>query len=305
LNIRAFFFVALLSFFFGSSMIASRFGVGQFNPITFNGLRMVIASVGFATIYIFKIGNSTWPRGSELWRHSILIGILGTALPMTATVASMRYQSSGLTSILLTTAPAVTVIIAHFFLTDEKMNSKKWAGILVALSGALLLILKRESGLPEISKANPLGYGLAILAILGISFSTVYSRKYMRTLKTIDVTGIRILTSGIILAPMIIIFKNNFENISVMGWIALLYAAFFGAFLGFLLDFYNVKQFGATTAAMVAYLIPIVTSLGGVLVLGETITSPMFFGVCLVITGVWIININQKRIRTDSYPPHP
>jgi drug/metabolite transporter (DMT)-like permease len=57
-----------------------------------------------------------------------------------------------------------------------------------------------------------------------------------------------------------------------------------------LLAFYNIKHFGATAAAMTAYIIPIFAGIGGALLLDEQITSMMLVGMALIMTGIAIIN---------------
>ena len=41
---------------------------------------------------------------------------------MTLTMSSLIYQSSGMTALLLTNTPAIVVLMAHFFLPDERLN---------------------------------------------------------------------------------------------------------------------------------------------------------------------------------------
>ena len=72
--------------------------------------------------------------------------------------------------------------------------------------------------------------------------------------------------------------------------LALIYAAIFGTFLGMLLSLYNIQRFGATAAVMSAYVIPVVATLTGVLLLGEQITSGMVGGMILISVGVWLLN---------------
>ena len=51
----------------------------------------------------------------------------------------------------------------------------------------------------------------------------------------------------------------------------------------------SVHRFGATTAAMTQYVVPVVAGIGGVLLLGEHITFVMLVGVSLIIGGITII----------------
>jgi drug/metabolite transporter (DMT)-like permease len=284
-------------------MVASRYSTEMFNPVIFNGLRLTLASIGFALVYLFRIGQRGWPKGRKLWQHSALIGIIGTAIPMTAVVSSFRFQSSGFTSLLLTVTPAITVIMAHFFLIGERLTSYKWIGIALALGGALMLILRGENGLTGMNQAVPVGYILVFIAVICISLTTIYTRKYMQDFNALDVAGIRIFISAIVMMPFsVLIFRNNLTQIGILGWASLGYATIFGTFLGFMVEFSNIKRFGATSAVMVSYLIPIITSFSGAVLLGEQITMVMFIGMGLIFAGIKLINASTG-VRSHNFVP--
>jgi drug/metabolite transporter (DMT)-like permease len=290
LTVEAYPYIIFLGFLWGSTLVASRFSVGQFNPTTYIGLRLMLAGLGHATIYLFS-RQRQWPTDKQLWRHTILLGVLGTAIPMTAIVSSLQYLSSGLASIMLTTNPALTVLFAHFFLTDESLSRRKLAGVGLALSGAVLLALNGESGLIE--EANPLGYILIFIAMICGSSMTVYARKYMSSFDAFDVASIRMFVASLVVMPLSLLFFGfDLQQVTQTGYLALAYAALIGTFFGMMLSFYNIKRFGATAAAMTSYIMPIVAGIGGWLVLGERITAVMVVGVILIIAG--IATLNQK-----------
>ena len=180
----------------------SRFSVGQFEPTTYIGLRLVLSSLGFAVIYGLRIGNRSWPRDRQLWKHATLMGIFGTAFPMTGIVASLQYLSSGLTSILITVNPAITVLLAHFFLSDERLTRRKVFGVLLALSGAVLLAAMGETGLVDIEPGSPIGYLLVFGAIIFASVGNIYTRKYMQNMDVSDVTSVRLFIATLVVMPL-------------------------------------------------------------------------------------------------------
>ena len=286
-------YIVLLGFFFGSTLVASRFSVGQFEPTTYIGLRLTMAGLGHAAIYAVS-RRRHWPTDRRLWKHAIVLGVLGTAVPMTFIVSSLQYQSSGITSLLITTSPAITVLMAHFFLTDEQLDGKKISGVVLALGGAALLALRGESGLPDVTQSSPIGYGLVLTAMLFGSGATIYARKYMSDLNAFDVGSIRMVAAATVVLPLSILFVGfDLTAVTGQGYIALGYAALVGTFAGMLLAFYNIKQFGATASAMTAYIIPIFAGIGGALLLNEHITTFMLLGMSLIMTGIALIN--QKR----------
>ena len=290
MSVEALPYVVLLAFFFGTSLIASRFSVGQFEPLAFIGLRLTLAGLGSVAIYTMA-RRRRWPRDLRLWRHAVLLGIFGTALPMTAVMTALQHQSGGITALLITASPAVTVLLAHFFLPDEALTRLKAIGVLCALGGAALLAAQGESGLADNSEGSSIGYILVLIAMVASSVMTIYARRFMQDLDAFDVASVRMWAAALLIMPLsLLLFGLDLEGVDGWGYFALIYSAVFGTFAGFLLAFYNIKRFGATAAAMTSYVIPLITGSGGVLLLGETITPVMIVGMFVIVSGVALIN---------------
>jgi drug/metabolite transporter (DMT)-like permease len=292
---RAIPYVLLQGFLFGSTLIASRFSVGQFHPLLYIGLRLVISSVGYAAVYL--IGRRSWPRERRLWTHGAVLGVLGTAAPVTFIVSSLQYQSSGVTSTLITLGPAITVVLAHFALKDEDLNRRKVLGVALALSGGVLLALRGETGLPDVGQANPVGYVLVLLAVLSASSATIFARKYMKDMDEFDVASVRIFSAAVVVLPFTLLIAGlDFSGVDVRGYFALGYASLIGTFLGMMVAFVVVNRFGATASAMTVYVIPAVAGVGGVLLLDEQITLGLVLGMVLIAGGILLINREPPRM---------
>jgi len=296
-------YVILLGVLFGSTLVVSRFSVGQFQPLTYVGLRLSLAGACHAGIY-FLSSRRQWPRGRLLWRRSAVLGIFATAIPMTSIVSSLQFQSSGVTSVLITTGPALTVLMAHFLLPDEAMTRRKALGVFLALTGAFILAARGESGLPDVERASPLGYVLVLGAVVSASASTIYARKYMLDLDTFDVASVRMWVAALVVMPLSTILVGiNLRQVNLQGYEALLYAAFVGTFAGMMLAFYNIQRFGATASAVTGYIIPLVATVGGVLLLDETITAGMILGMAFIVGGVAIINQRARDVPQQASTP--
>ena len=290
MNPQAYPSILLLGLLFGTTLLASRFSVGQYHPLTYLGLRLVIASLGFIVAYVFRITNRRWPRDRRLWKHAVVLGVF-TSITMTGIVASMVYLSSGMASIMITAGPAFTVILANFFLEDEPLSWRKGVGVALAISGATLLVVLGETGLPDVRAANPLGYALVLTGILVASIMVIYIRMYMQDLDSYDVTSARMIVAALIVMPISLLLVGfDLSGVNRAGYLVLLYAAIVGTIFAFLLQFYNIQRFGATASVMVAYVIPVVATIGGALFLGEQITMGMLAGLVLIAIGVWQIN---------------
>lgn len=281
--------IVILGVLWGTNLVVARLGIGQFDAVLFVGLRLALASLGFVLGYL--VMKRRLPKDRQFWRHAVMLGIFGTALPMTVTISSLQFQSSGVAALLLTATPAIVVLMAHFMLPDEKLNRYKGAGILLALGGALLLILRRESGLPDVSTANPIGYLLILSGMLSESRMAIYVRKHMQNLDPFDVTSVRLGTAALLVLPLALLWRGaDFSQVTTVGVTALIFTAMVGALGGQLMSFYVTKRFGALAFSMTSYIIPLVAAITGVILLNEVITSGMTAGMLLIGLGITLIN---------------
>ena len=293
-------YISLLAGFWGTTLVVSRFSVGQFAPLTYVALRILIAALCYIPIYAIS-RKRRLPRGRELWRQGIILGIFSTAVPMMLIVSSLQYQSSGVTSLILTVLPALTVLLAHFLLTDERLSLRKIIGVTLAFSGAALLIIMGESGLPDVTKANPTGYILVLAAVVLASYMVIYTRKNMQNLDSFDISSVRMWSAAVVMLPLSYLVAGfDLSRVNAQGVAAVLYAGLIGTFAGMLLDFYNIKRFGATASAMVSILIPIVAIVTGALLLGEAITPGMLLAMALILGGVWILNTGRQVASSEE-----
>lgn len=282
---------------YGGTVLASRFAVGQFAPTTYVGVRLFLAGMAHAVVYLFALKGRRWPRGKEIWWKSVILAVFGTAIPMNFLVTSLQFQSSGVTAMLITLNPAITVVLAHYFLDDEHLSIRKILGVALALSGALLMLALGESGLPDVSKVNPLGYLLVFTGMLSSSASMIFARRWMQKLDSFDVSSIRLWVAGVIVIPLSLLVAGfDLSAVNQQGYFALGWASLAGTFAASLLSFYLIKKYGATPTALTAYVTPVVASIGGALLLNEQITWGIVAGMLLIIAGITFINRKPKTL---------
>ena len=215
---------------------------------------------------------------------------------MTSFILSLQYQSSGVASIYVTAAPAIIVVVAHFFLPDEKLTRLKGLGVLLALAGSLFLVLSGESGLADVSRANPLGFILVVFGLLVESGNTVLVRRRMQGMDGQQVTAIRLLT-GALIVFVLALFVGDFDlrEVTAAGYFSLFYAALIGALAGQFTAFYIQRRFGATAFSLTSYLIPVVAIIAGVFFLDELFTWAMLIGILMIGAGIYLINRRQPE----------
>jgi drug/metabolite transporter (DMT)-like permease len=169
-------------------------------------------------------------------------------------------------------------------------------GLLLALGGAILLAVLGETGLSNV-EGSLLGYLLILVAMLFTSTMTIYTRKFVQGFDSIDISSVRMLAAAFVVMPLSLIFVGfDLSQVNFQGFWALIYASIFGTFLGMLVSLYNIQKFGATASVMAAYIIPIVATLAGAILLNEQITPAMLGGMAIIFLGVGLINWGSKSL---------
>jgi drug/metabolite transporter (DMT)-like permease len=292
MSLKALPFVALNAFLFGSTLVASRFSVGNFPPLVYLSFRLVIASGAFLLVFWLRPG-AHFPLDGGLWLRAGVVGVFGTALNLVMNVSALQYLSSGVVSVLLALSPAVTVLWAHFLLPEERLHGWQWLGLVLAFGGASVLALAGETGIPDVTQADPRGYLMVGTAVLSNSIMAIYMRKMLKNDDSTQVASIRIFTAAMVLIPLTLIaVPYDPVPVSPLVGSVVVWAGIVGTFGGFFVQLYTIQNFGAVPGSMVTYLIPVVAGTGGVLLLGEEFTLTMLTGVAIIISGIALV---QRR----------
>lgn len=291
--------VLLTGALLGSTLVVTRFSLGQFETQAYVALRLTGGALAFLVGYVvFRL--RPWPRDPGLWLRAGIYGLIGTALTMTGFTQSLRYQSSGITSLLTTLSPVETALLAHFFLRGERLTRQRLLGGLVAFAGAGLLLLRGETGLAELAQADWRGYAWALLGVTSNSVGLVYARRWLSVEDPFVVTSVRILTGALVIGLLTASTVGyDLSAVRISGVLALCYAAVAGTFLAFLLYLTIVQRFSATVASQTEYIVPLIASSLGVILLGERVTPTMLLGMLIIFAGLAIFDRAGRRQKVE------
>lgn len=286
--------VVLIGGLLGSTLVVTRFSLGQFETQTYVALRLAVAGLIFLAGYALRLYR--WPRNPGLWLRAGIYGIIGTAITMSSFTQSLRYQSSGVTSLLVTLSPVETALLAHFFLKNERITRTRIIGALIAFCGVGLLLARGESGLAEMARADWRGYAWAMLGVLSNSIGLVYARRWLNNEDAYVVTSIRILIGALVIGLLTVLSGGiHLEAVRWSGVLAVIYAGGAGTFLAFLFYLIAVQRHGATTASQSEYIVPLFAAGLGVAALGEKVTPAMLLGMLVIFLGLAVFNRSEQK----------
>ena len=272
----------------GGSFLFNAILVAELPVITIVAIRVTVAALalwGFARVTRRKI-----PTTPQVWGALLILGVLNNAIPFSLIVQGQTQITSGLASILNATTPLFTILVAGFFLTDERFSILRVLGVIVGFSGVILMVGPEALG----------GLGAdfwaqlcALGAALSYGFASVFGRRF-RELKVDPVmvaTG-QVTMSSLVLWPIAIwidgpqdILGLSFNAAASMFGLAVLCTSF-----AYIVYFLILERAGATNISLVTFLVPISAIILGVLVLGETIFVKEIIGMTLIGLGLAIID---------------
>ena len=288
MNFHVWVMLIVLSILWGTSFIFTEIALEDFRPLTIAMLR-VSGAASALWIYLLIIGAEI-PRSLRIWGAFLIMGIVNNAIPFAAIMFAQTLISASLASILNSTAPLFTVVLAGILLSDERITTSRIFAVILGFIGVVVMI-----GPPAL-----LGIGADVLAqcaVLGASVSYAFSAVFARRFKAMglqpSVLAVGMLTmSSLCLAPIAIFFDRPFtlnapgiSSIAAAAGVALLSTA-----LAYILYFRILAAAGATNLLLVTFLIPVSAILLGVNFLGESLSLSQIVGMFLIGLGLAVMD---------------
>lgn len=288
MNLAEWVILILLSILWGGSFFFVGVAVKELPPLTIVSLRVGFASLALLAVVHFS--SHKLPRKREIWVAFLGMSLLNNVIPFNLMVWGQTHIASGLASILNATTPLFTVITAHIFTRDEKMNAKKMFGVAIGLAGVVIMI--GYEALKEID-SSIFGQFAVLGAALFYSLAGIYGRRFRRhdVNPIVTATG-QVTVSAVILIPIALLIEKPFTlaDPGLEVWSAVIGLAVLSTALAYILYFRVLATAGATNVLLVTLLIPISAILLGISFLEEQIELKHLIGMGLISIGLLSID---------------
>ena len=279
----------------GGAFVLTEMVLETIPPISYTMLRNIITAVALVAILYARNGRlQTTPRA---WLTYFVIGFFNNALPFTLVNWGQLTIDSGLASILVSTMPFFTLLLAHFFTDDERLTPPKLLGIGLGLLGIVVLIGPNAlSGLGGSLAGQLMVTGAAVSYAIGAILSRSYLRASRQRAVPPQLRALEIVTGQYAAtAVLLILLAFTVEDPlalhpSLRSITALLISALPVSLTAVLVYYYLIDAIGASFSALSIYIIPIAGVLMGALLLGEPITLQVIASLVLILLGVAIVN---------------
>ncbi|MEZ4768444.1 MAG: DMT family transporter [Caldilineales bacterium] len=222
-------------------------------------------------------------------RGFALLSLVGVTLLYGLQIVGQSRTTAVNTGLLANTVPVFTALLAVLFL-HQRIRAVGWLGIAVALVGAWLV---SSGGLTlDINDSSLLGDLLVLLSSLAAALYFIIGARLVRSYPPLVVTAAAAtLGAATLLAVDLLAGGENHWTWQAIGTVVLL-----GVGPGLLANLWwweTVTWLDAGRAALYVYLIPLITMLFAVTLLGETVGAGQLAGAALLLGGVWLAERGQ------------
>lgn len=258
--------------------------------IVFAGMRFLIAS--FLIFIVLISMKQDLKVKIKVLLKLLVLGILQTSLQYFFFYNGLAYTSGIKGAILASSGTFFVVILAHFIYTDDRINWKKTIGLILGLTGILLVNWGKGGVSSDFSFR---GEGFLIIAGFINSLATIFAKKLSKNLNPILINGWQMfLGASLLIVVGLTGMDSNTMTFSSKAWVLLFYAAFLSA-TAFSLWYMLLKYNKAGEITLFKFMIPVSGAfLSVIFIPSERFTIYMFNALLLVAVGITAVNYRRR-----------
>jgi len=275
-----------LSVLWGSAFPLIKVGLEGFSATNLTLLRFLVASASFVP-YLLITRQRLMPARADL-PSFLLLGLLGITIYHLALNYGSLHVSAGAASLIIATAPAITAVVALFWL-GERLPPLGWLGISAAFVGVAIIAIGDD---PQ-PGFNPYAL-LVLLSSVVTAFFVVLQKRLLAKYGAVEITAFATWSGT---APLLVFLPSLPADLATAGtasiWAAV-YIGLFPAAVAYALFAHALSQAPVTLVTAFLYGVPVFSLLFAWLLLGEVPGWLTLAGGILAIGGIVMVNRAQR-----------
>jgi drug/metabolite transporter (DMT)-like permease len=280
----------------GGSWPIGRVIAQNLSPLLAASIRYTIALPFF--ILFAWIAERNLKLGSRKMHLKVaILGIFQVSLYNFFYFSGVRFTSASDATLIISLTPTLTALIASKVHIDEKLNLAKILGLMLALSGVVLIILQSPNTNVE---DRFLGNFYIFMASLTWALFTVFSKPVLKEVKAMVFTAWGTIYGWIVLVVLALfvdfeyLTADTFVDLEMNVFLGLIYLAILAGAAGNIIFNSTIKKIGSSNTAIFVNFVPVFGITFSVLFLGELFSLWYLVSFVLIFTGVTIVNRNVR-----------
>lgn len=290
-------------FLWGTAMVAMKGVIPDTTPFFMAGVRLLPA--GVLVLLVAAILKLPQPKTWQAWLWILAFAVVDGAMFQGFLTRGIVKTGAGLGSVMIDSQP-IAVALLSSILFGEVIGLWGWLGLSLGILGISLIGLPDRwvysllagnltSIHPSLQGLLDNGEWLMLLASLSMAVGTVMIPYISRYCNPVVATGWHMILGGIPLFGLSWLEESQqWQNITIEGWLALGYATVFGSAIAYGIFFYLASKGNLTSLSALTFLTPVFALLFGTILLSEVLSSLQSLGVCLTIISIYLINQRDK-----------
>jgi drug/metabolite transporter (DMT)-like permease len=271
--------LVVLSLIWGMAFVAIKEVEVELSPVNLALMRWLIAAVPFL-ILLPIIGRPKVKFERKDVPRLLIVALANVAGYHISLNYAETTLSAGLSALLIAFGP-IFIVVLSYLLLHEKAGRRVLIGLALAFAGTAVLSLGTISASDLASYAGifealftALCYALfAVLGKYGSASTTILA----------GLVGTAMMTP--LLSPS---FFSQAASLSIDGWLGVLYLGLLSTVFGYLMFYTLVSRGAVSRLSIQLYLIPVVSIIGGALLLAEPVTAAVVLGGGMMLIAVGI-----------------
>lgn len=288
--------LCLLALLWGSSYLFIKVAVAEIPPVTLVAARVLGAS---AFLYlVLRLQGGRLPTERSTWASLGVQSFLSCIGAWTVLAWGQQHVDAALASVLNSTSPIFVLLYSLLLSTSERVTARRALGALIGVCGVVLIV-----GVEAIQGVGDQVAGqLACLAGAAMYGAAALYGVRFRQLGNVQASLGAMLWASVVLTPAALVLDQPWGlQVSANAILATACLSILSTGVALLIYFRLIKTLGSLGVASQAYLRAGVGVLLGSLLLGETVSRSVAFGLAAVILGVLLINLPRfKKLKPLS-----
>ncbi len=265
-------------------------------PGTVTGFyRLLISTIFLAPLFI-RQQKQLEPIDRRYLFFPLLAGIF-TSFDFAFWNSSLKYTTAANATLLGNTSPLWVALFA-LFIFREKLRGIFWFGLVIALTGAVLVMGSDFLTHPTLGIGDLMASTAAIF-YASYQLITQRGRKYIDPLRYTWLVGVSA-TIGMLI--MNLVLGNQLVNYSAQTWFIFFVTAIVSQMIGYLAISYALGHLPASIVSPTLIGQPILTAILAIPLLGEIPNAAQWVGGAIALAGIYIVN--QSHLQTQREPPN-
>ncbi len=275
---------AVFVFLWSTGFIGAKFGLPYAEPGTFLALRHAI--VALLLIAVALATGAPWPRDGRQIARLAFIGILLHGVYLGGVFFSIHHGvAAGVSALITGLQPVLVAILAWPFL-GERQGPRQWLGFILGLIGVILVVWDKLT----IGEGSLFGMALSGLALLGMTFATLYQKRHGQEMDLRSGSAIQFLAAAVVLFLVALSHENmritwSGEFVFALFWLCVVMS------LGAVSLLYLMIRWGAASkVSSLLYLVPVSTAIIAYFMFAETLSPIAMTGMAVAVVGVALVH---------------